>query len=129
MLLMTKNGMVEVPLETLWRARHRNGGVQLPRRCLAWTSRTIPSCPAKSWTRPCLEQVLSNGPANTTVTYQKSFVTNTGAIKNLYLFSNGQLYWEDPIGAPGSRESALHRASGELCEVGHDVWAGVYRAQ
>ena len=57
--------------------------------------------PGAVLTRPCLEKVLSNAPANTTCTYQKSFVTPTGAIKNLYLFSNGQLYWEDPINAPG----------------------------
>lgn len=58
--------------------------------------------PGAVLTRPNLERVLLNGPPNTTVTYQKSFVTPTGAIKNLYLFSNGELYWEDPIGAPGT---------------------------
>ncbi len=57
--------------------------------------------PGAVLTRPNLQRVLTNGPPNTTVTYQKSFVTPTGAIKNLYLFSNGQLYWEDPIAAPG----------------------------
>ena len=57
--------------------------------------------PGAVLTRPNLERVLSNAPANTTVTYQKSFVTPTGAIKNLYLFSNGELYWEDPLNAPG----------------------------
>lgn len=57
--------------------------------------------PGAVLTRPCLQRVLTNGPRNTTVTYQKSFVTDTGDIKNLYLFSNGQLMWEDPIGAPG----------------------------
>lgn len=58
--------------------------------------------PGSVLTRPNLERVLANGPPNTTVTYQKSFVSNTGEIKNLYLFSNGQMYWEDPINAPGS---------------------------
>jgi len=45
--------------------------------------------PGAVLTRPSLQRVLLNGPPNTTVTYQKSFVTPTGAIKNLYLFSNG----------------------------------------
>ena len=56
--------------------------------------------PGAVLTRPNLERVLTNGPPNTTVTYQKSFVMPTGAIKNLYMFSNGELYWEDPINAP-----------------------------
>jgi hypothetical protein len=58
--------------------------------------------PGAVMTRPCLERVLSGAPPNTTVTYQKSFVTPNGDIKNLYLFSNGQMFWEDPLGAPGS---------------------------
>ncbi len=57
--------------------------------------------PGMVLTRPSLQRVLTNAPPNTTCTYQKSFVTPTGAIKNLYMFSNGELYWEDPIGAPG----------------------------
>lgn len=57
--------------------------------------------PGEVRSRPCLQRVLTNAPANTTCTYLKSFVTPTGQIKNLYLFSNGQLFWEDPIGAPG----------------------------
>jgi hypothetical protein len=57
--------------------------------------------PGAVMTRPNLQRVLTNAPPNTTCTYQKSFVTPTGAIKNLYLFSNGELYWEDPINAPG----------------------------
>ena len=57
--------------------------------------------PGAVMSRPCLERVLTNVPAGTTCTYQKSFVTPTGQIKNLYLFSNGKLYWEDPVAAPG----------------------------
>lgn len=57
--------------------------------------------PGSVMTRPNLQRVLSGAPANTTCTYMKSFVTPNGDIKNLYLFSNGQIFWEDPIGAPG----------------------------
>lgn len=58
--------------------------------------------PGAVLTRPNLERVLSGAPPNTTCTYMKSFVTDTGAVKNLYLFSNGELFWEDPINAAGA---------------------------
>src|ERR1035441_8366263 len=94
-------GIIEVPLEVF-------GG-----RCTEMAPTDIPEgvspdeqdntyVPGQVLTRPNLERVLTNGPPNTTVTYQKSFVAPTGAIKNLYLFSNGELFWEDPINAPGA---------------------------
>ena len=58
--------------------------------------------PGAVLTRPCLERQLNGAPPNTTVTYEKSFVTPTGAIRNLYLFSNGQMCWEDPVNAKGA---------------------------
>lgn len=58
--------------------------------------------PGTVLSRPCLEKVLTGAPANTTVTGEHSFVDPTGKISNLYLFSNGQLFWEDPINSPGT---------------------------
>jgi len=72
--------------------------------------------PGAVLSRPCLEKVLINAPPNTTCTYQKSFVTDTGAIKNLYLFSNGQLYWEDPINYPGDLNLLFTGPSGSYAK-------------
>ena len=72
--------------------------------------------PGAVLTRPCLERVFGAAPPNTTVTYQKSFVTDTGAIKNLYLFSNGQLMWEDPINAPGALNLLFTGPSGSYAK-------------
>ena len=41
-------------------------------------------------------------PNNATVTYAKSYVTPTGDIENLYLDSNGILWWEDLTNSPGT---------------------------
>ena len=94
-------GVIEVPLEVF-------GG-----RCSEMAPTDLPEgvspdendntyIPGAVLTRPNLQRVLNNGPANTTVTYQKSCVFPTGIIRNLYLFSNGKLMWEDPINAPGT---------------------------
>jgi len=57
--------------------------------------------PGSVQSRPSLKKVLINAYSNVTWTYQKSFVTPTGQIINLYLASNGDLLSEDPIGNPG----------------------------
>ena len=93
-------GAIEVPLETFGGRVSEMAAVDCPEG-VSPDEQDNTFIPGAVLTRPNLERVLTNGPANTTVTYQKSFVTPTGAIKNLYLFSNGQLYWEDPISAPG----------------------------
>lgn len=52
--------------------------------------------------RPALDTIVFT-PAlspNSTCTYGKSFVTPTGDIKNLYLFSNGSFYVEDLTNSP-----------------------------
>ena len=93
-------GVVEVSLEVFGGRVTECGAVGIPDG-VSPDEQDNTFTPSQVGTRPNLQRVLTNGPANTTVTYQKSFVTPTGAIKNLYLFSNGELYWEDPIGAPG----------------------------
>lgn len=93
-------GIVEVPLEVFGGRVTEMAAVDLPEG-VSPDEQDNTYLPGAVLTRPCLEKILTNAPAQTTCTYQKSFVTPTGAIKNLYLFSNGQLYWEDPINAPG----------------------------
>jgi hypothetical protein len=93
-------GAIEIPLEVFGGRVTECGAVGIPDG-VSPDEQDNTFTPSQVRTRPNLQRVLTNGPANTTVTYQKSFVTPTGAIKNLYLFSNGELYWEDPVNAPG----------------------------
>jgi len=93
-------GIIEVPLETFGGRVTEMAPTDLPEG-VSPDEQDNTYIPGAVLTRPCLERVLSNAPANTTCTYQKSFVLPTGLIRNLYLFSNGQLFWEDPINAPG----------------------------
>ncbi len=93
-------GAIEIPLETFGGRVTEMAPVDVPDG-VSPDEQDNTFIPGAVLTRPCLDKVLTNAPANTTCTYQKSFVTPTGAIKNLYLFSNGQLYWEDPGNAPG----------------------------
>lgn len=65
--------------------------------------------PGTVGSRPGLHKVFTNalpagGPSNVvpTVVYGKSFVMPNGSIENLYLDSNGILWWEDPINSPGT---------------------------
>lgn len=57
--------------------------------------------PGSVLTRPALKRVLLAAYGTNTWTYQKSYVTPTGQIINLYVASNGDLLSEDPINAPG----------------------------
>ena len=66
--------------------------------------------PGSVFSRPALKRVFAqpfppSGPINLipTITYGKSFVGPNGGIENLYLDSEGNLYWEDPVFAPGVR--------------------------
>jgi hypothetical protein len=93
-------GVIEIPLEVLGGRVTEMAPTDLPEG-VSPDEQDNTYIPGAVLTRPNLERVLTNGPANTTVTYQKSCVFPTGIIRNLYLFSNGQLMWEDPIGAPG----------------------------
>lgn len=93
-------GVIEVPLEVFGGRVTEMAPTDLPEG-VSPDEQDNTFIPGAVLTRPCLQKVLSNAPANTTCTYQKSFVTPTGAIKNLYLFSNGQMLWEDPVNAPG----------------------------
>src|SRR5271157_2143660 len=92
-------GCIEIPLETFGGRVTEMAPVDVPDG-VSPDEQDNTHLPGAVLTRPCLERVLTNAPADTTCTYQKSFVMPTGAIKNLYLFSNGELYWEDPINAP-----------------------------
>lgn len=92
-------GATEIPLETFGGRVTEMSAIDCPEG-VSPDEQDNTFLPGAVLTRPCLQRVLSNAPANTTVTYQKSFVDPTGAIRNLYLFSNGQLLWEDPINAP-----------------------------
>jgi hypothetical protein len=92
-------GAIEIPLEVLGGRVTEMAPTDLPEG-VSPDEQDNTYIPGAVLTRPCLERVLTNGPVDTTVTYQKSFVMPTGAIRNLYLFSNGELFWEDPINAP-----------------------------
>lgn len=98
------NGAVEVPLEVF------GGRVteMAPTNCPEGVSpdeQDNTFVPGSVLTRPCLSKVFVNRVGTTTFTYAKSFVTPTGAIKNLYLASDGEMIWEDPINAPGVANS------------------------
>ncbi len=63
--------------------------------------------PGSVSSRAALQKVFTNplpatGGVVPTVAWAKTFIGPTGAIENLYLGSDGKLYWEDPIGAPGA---------------------------
>ena len=65
--------------------------------------------PGNVFNRPCVKKVFatplpSGGPSGyvPTVAYGKSYVMPNGGIQNLYLDSNGVLYFEDPIHTPGT---------------------------
>ena len=92
-------GCIEIPLEVLGGRVTEMAPTDLPEG-VSPDEQDNTFIPGAVLTRPCLEKVLTNAPPNTTCTYQKSYVMPTGAIRNLYLFSNGQMYWEDPINAP-----------------------------
>ncbi len=62
--------------------------------------------PGSVFSRPALQKVFTiplpaTGGVVPTVSYAKTFIGLTGAIENLYLASDGNLYWEDPVAAPG----------------------------
>lgn len=63
--------------------------------------------PGSVSSRPGLKKVFASGfptngfPFYPTLTYGKSFVNPTGQIENLFLDSNGFLYWEDLSNNPG----------------------------
>ena len=92
-------GAVEIPLEVFGGRVTQMAPTDLPEG-VSPDEQDNDFVPGAVFTRPCLQRTLTGTPVPSTVTYQKSFVTPTGAIKNLYLFSSGQLYWEDPINAP-----------------------------
>ena len=108
-------GIVEVPLETFGGRVTQTAPIDLPEG-VSPDEQDNDFVPGAVFTRACLQKVLSGAPPNTTVTYQKSFVTPTGAVKNLYLFSNGQLFWEDPINAPGALNLLFTGPSGSYAK-------------
>lgn len=66
--------------------------------------------PGSVASRPCLQKVFNPGfPAGgplgfvPTITYAKSFVDPLGNVENLFLDSNGSLWWEDLTNNPGVR--------------------------
>lgn len=108
-------GAIEIPLEVFGGRVTEMAPTDLPEG-VSPDEQDNTYIPGAVLTRPCLEKVLTNAPANTTCTYQKSFVTPTGAIKNLYLFSNGAMYWEDPINAPGIGNALLTAPAGSYAK-------------
>ena len=63
--------------------------------------------PGSVSSRGGLQKVFTNplpatGGVVPTVVWGKTFVGPTGIIENLYLGSDGNLYWEDPLAAPGT---------------------------
>jgi hypothetical protein len=58
--------------------------------------------PGNVGTRPAFQKIFDPPlEAGATINYGKSFVTDSGDIKNLYLSSTGRFYVEDVTGAPG----------------------------
>lgn len=93
-------GAVEVPLEVFGGKVSEMAPADLPEG-------VSPDCsdcgfvPGSVSQRAALEREFTNPYATATFTYEKSFVTPTGAIKNLYMASDGMLLVEDPINSPG----------------------------
>ena len=56
--------------------------------------------PGSVFSRPGLHKIY-DGSVGLTYTYEKEYITPTGAPLNLLLASTGALYWEDPVNAPG----------------------------
>lgn len=73
--------------------------------------------PGSVYSRPCTQKVF-NPPlvSGATCVYSKSFVTATGDIKNLYLFSTGAFYVEDWTNSPGTASLLLTTTPGSLCK-------------
>lgn len=57
--------------------------------------------PGGTFSRPCLGKVFATPFGSVTVTYAKSYVDPTGAIRNLFLDSAGNLWLENLSSAPG----------------------------
>lgn len=79
--------------------------------------------PGEVSSRPGMQSVFSmpfpaGGPSGLvpTVMYEKSFVTPTGDIKNLYFDSNGVLWVEDLTTSPGTYTQLLQSTPGSFCK-------------
>lgn len=79
--------------------------------------------PGEVSSRPGMQRVFSTpfpagGKSNLipTVMYEKSFVTPTGDIKNLYFDSNGVLWVEDLTNSPGAYIQILQSTPGSFCK-------------
>lgn len=108
-------GIIEVPLEVFGGRVTEMSPTALPEG-VSPDEQDNTYIPGGVLTRPNLDRVLTNIPSGQTCTYQKSFVLPTGAIKNLYLFSNGVMYWEDPINAPGIGNALLTAPAGSYAK-------------
>ncbi len=108
-------GAIEIPLEIFGGRVTESGPTSIPEG-VSPDEQDNTFVPGAVLTRPNLEKQLTNAPANTTVTYQKSYVLPTGAIRNLYLFSDGELMWEDPVNAPGTVNSLFTAPAGSYAK-------------
>ncbi len=92
---------VQVPLELF-------GGLVTEPTPIALPLGVSPDCqdlafkPGSVLSRPGLTKVFATPFGSVTVTYAKSYVDNSGNVKNLFLDSHGNLYMEDVTNTPGT---------------------------
>lgn len=115
-------GAVEVPLEVFGSLVTEMSPADLPAG-VSPDNQDVEYVPGSVFSRRGLKKVFANafpagGPDNLvpTVTYAKSFVTPTGAIKNLYLDSNGVLWVEDFSNSPGVYTKLLDSTPGSYAK-------------
>lgn len=65
--------------------------------------------------RPGMRKIYHNLPANTTITYEKTFTPPNGQPLNMILASNGAFYTEDPTNSPGTLTQIAQVAPGSYC--------------
>jgi hypothetical protein len=93
-------GTSEIPLTVFGSLVTETAAVNLPEG-------VSPDCqdvvfrPGSVQSRPALQKVFATPFGAATVNYLKSYVDNTGTIRNLYLDSAGNLWLEDVSNAPG----------------------------
>lgn len=79
--------------------------------------------PGGTSSRPCFQKVFATAFGSVSVNYAKSYVDPTGAIRNLYLDSSGNL-WIENISAPFTISAATNANPAVLTATGNTIPTG-----
>jgi hypothetical protein len=71
--------------------------------------------PGSVFQRPAFQKVLTTPVSSLAFVYEKSFVTGTGDIKNLYFTGDGKLWVEDVSSSPGTASLLYSTAGASAC--------------